>query len=101
AVGGDAAGGPLDDARQPHRGARRQRQPRGIDQREYALAREYEPGTAETREVGEASDHNRQPECSATMPPVMRWNETRRKPAARINSANSSGRGKRRIDAIR
>ncbi len=47
------------------------------------------------------SGHNRQPECSATMPPVMRWNETRRKPAARIISANASGRGKRRIDSTR
>ena len=58
-------------------------------------------GMAEAGEVGETRDHNRQPECSATMPPVMRWNETRRKPAARIISANASGRGKRRIDSTR
>ena len=41
--------------------------------------------------MGERCDHNRQPECSATMPPVMRWNDTRAKPAARIMSANASG----------
>jgi hypothetical protein len=26
----------------------------------------------ETDEVGRTCDHNRQPECSATMPPLMR-----------------------------
>ncbi len=45
--------------------------------------------------------HSRQPECSATMPPAMGWNETRAKPAVRIISANVSGRGKRRIDSTR
>ena len=53
------------------------------------------------RDAREPGDHNRQPECSATMPPVMRWNETRAKPAARIISAKASGRGKRRIDSTR
>ncbi len=61
----------------------------GVDEREHALAREHESGVREADEMGEACDHKRQPECSATMPPVMRWNETRRKPAARIISANA------------
>jgi hypothetical protein len=39
--------------------------------------------------VGQPCNHKRQPECSATMPPVMRWNETRANPAFRIISANT------------
>ena len=47
------------------------------------------------------SDHKRQPECSATMPPLITRCDTRAKPAARIISANAFGRGKRRIDSTR
>ena len=100
-VRGDAARRSLDQPRDAQRRAGRQRQPRGIDQAEHALAREHETGAAEAGEMGQPCDHNRQPECSATMPPVMRWNETRAKPAPRIISANASGRGKRRIDSTR
>ena len=100
-VGGDLAGRPLDEPRQRERAARRQRQRRRVDQGEHALAREHEAGARETGDMSQAGDHNRQPECSATMPPVMRWNATRRKPAARIISANASGRGNRRIDSTR
>ena len=35
-------------------------------------AREHETGVGEADEVGRTRDHNRQPECSATMPPLMR-----------------------------
>ena len=42
--------------------------------------------------------YKRQPECSATMPPVMRANSTRRKPAARIMSAKVAGGGNWRIE---
>ena len=59
----------------------RQRQPRRVDEAEHALAREHEAGVTEAVEMGQPCDHNRQPECSATMPPVMRWNDTRAKPA--------------------
>ena len=48
-----------------------------------------------------AGNHKRQPECSATMPPVIGWNETRAKPAARIMAAKACGLGKRRIDSTR
>ena len=45
--------------------------------------------------------HSRQPECSATTPPVIaRW-ETRFKPAARIMSAKAGAAGKLRIDSTR
>ena len=57
--------------------------------------------SAAAGEMRERGDHKRQPECSATIPPVMRWNATRRKPAVRIMSAKVSGRGKRRIDSTR
>ena len=101
AIGGDLARRPLDQPGDRYGGARGQRQPRGIDQREHALARADESRVTETGEVDQAGNHNRQPECSATMPPVMRWNATRRKPAERIISAKLSGRGKRRIDSTR
>jgi hypothetical protein len=101
AVRGHAARRPLDQPRCTHCRARRQRQPRRVDQGEYALACEYEAGTAEARQVGGGCDHNRQPECSATIPPLMRWNETRAKPAVRIISAKACGAGKRRIDSTR
>ena len=83
------------------RAARRQRQQRGIDQPEHALAREHEAGARQTREMGDRADHKRQPECSATMPPVIGVNVTRRKPAARIMSAKTFGRGNLRIDSTR
>ena len=76
-VGRDARGRPLDQAGDGDTGACRQRQPGGIDQGEYALAREHVTGMPETDEVGDPGNHKRQPECSATMPPVMRWNEAR------------------------
>ena len=101
AVRGGVAGRPLDQARRTDRQARRNRQSRGIDQREHALAREHVSGAAETGEVRQTRDHNRQPECRATMPALMRWNDTRRKPAARIIAATTSGAGKRRIDSTR
>ena len=42
----------------------------------------------------EARDHSRQPECSATTPPVIGVKETRRKPAASIIAANCLRLGK-------
>ena len=75
-----------------------------------------DPGAASPKQAGDGGaqrrtvfrgrlavyhDHSRQPECSATMPPLMRWNDTRPKPAVRIMPANASGRGKRRIDSTR
>ena len=44
------------------------------------------------------SDHNRQPECSATTPPVIGVNDTRRKPAASIIVAKAFGLGNFRIE---
>src|SRR3954463_1804200 len=100
-VGGDAARWPLDQTCDAQRRPCRQRQPGRVDEAEDALAREHETGVTEAVKVGQPCDHNRQPECSATMPPVMRWNDTRVNPASRIISANASGRGKRRIDSTR
>ena len=59
------------------------------------------PARAQTREMGDRADHKRQPECSATMPPVMGLNVTRRKPAAWIMSAKTVGRGNFLIDSAR
>src|SRR5262249_1633992 len=101
AVRRHAACRPLDQPRHAHGGARRRRQQRGVDSGEYALTPEYETGGGETDEVGRTCDHNRQPECSATMPALMRWNDTGAKPAGRMMSAKASGRGKRRIDSTR
>jgi len=39
----------------------------------------------------DGSDNKRQPEESATMPPLMARCDTRAKPAARIMSANAAG----------
>ena len=93
---------PLDQPRRPIR-----RRARGSGSRVVSTSANT-PSRASTNPArprrtrcDQTRDHNRQPECSATMPPVMRWNDTRRKPAARIISANTSGRGKRRIDSTR
>ena len=45
-----------------------------------------------------ARTQSRQPECSATTPPVIVSNETRRRPAARIISAKTFGFGNLRIE---
>src|SRR4029079_12298796 len=100
-VCGYAAGRTLDPPRHAEGRACRQRQPRRLDETEHAFARKYETGVTEAVEVSQSRDHNRQPECSATMPPVMRRNDTRAKPALRIISENPSGGGKRRIDSTR
>ena len=92
---------PLDQAGGTQRHARRHRHLRRIDQREHALAGEHQARAREPDQVGNAGDHNRQPECSATMPPVSGWNETRPNPAVRIMSAKLSGRGNWRIDSTR
>ena len=56
---------------------------------------------ARVRGESGAAHHNRQPEWMATMPPVSGWCDTRRKPAARIMSANAAGLGNLRIDSTR
>ena len=91
----------LDQTRKRQRGARRQRQARRISQRKHALAGEHETRAGEPREMREHRDHKRQPEWSATMPPLIGRKVTRPKPAARIMSAKMLGRGKRRIDCTR
>ena len=55
----------------------------------------------EPDQMTELCDHSRQPECSATMPPLITRNETRWNPAARIIPAKGSGFGKVRIDSTR
>jgi len=57
AVGRHTACPPLDHPREPHGGARRRRQQRGVDAGENALARTHETGVAETDEVGDGVDH--------------------------------------------
>ena len=84
-----------------------QPEPRGrgqlcrIGEPKHAFAREHEARAREAKEMRDRSDHKRQPECSATMPPLITRCDTRAKPAARIMSANALGRGKRRIDSTR
>jgi len=101
AARGGAAGAPFEEASDPQRSAGRHWQRPRIDESEHAFAREHEAGAAEADEVGDRRDHKRQPECSATMPPLNTRCDTRPKPAARIMSAKASGRGKRRIDSTR
>ena len=76
-------------------------QRRGVDQPQHALAREHEARPRETGEMDETEDHRRQPECSATMPPLSACQLTRANPASRIIPAKRSGRGKLRIDSTR
>src|SRR5204862_5819683 len=73
----------------------------GIREGEHTFAREYKTRARETKQMADRRDHKRQPECSATIPPLIIRCDTRRKPAARIISANALGRGKRRIDSTR
>src|SRR6202035_6181504 len=96
-----AAGAPLEQARQPQERPRRNRHGSRIDDADHALAGEHEAGAAETDEMRGSGDHKRQPQCSATMPPVICRYETRWKPAARSMAAKASGLGKRRIDSTR
>ena len=68
----DRACRPFDQSCEAHSRPRRRRQQRDVDAREYALAREDETGVGKADELGRTCNHNRQPECSATMPPLMR-----------------------------
>jgi len=72
-----------------------------IDQRKDAFAREHEAGARKADEMKNSTDHNRQPEWSATTPPVIVVNETRRKPASSIMRANGLGLGNLRIDSTK
>ena len=63
--------------------------------------RDIPPEKMEANEMGNRSDHNFQPECSATTPPVMAVNETRRKPAVSIIDAKALGLGNLRMDSTR
>ncbi len=94
-------GGPLDQAGERDRGPGRERHRPRIDQREHALAREHEAGAGKTGKMGDRRGHKRQPECSATTPPVIGLNETRRKPARSIMPAKAFGLGNLRIDSTR
>ena len=93
-----AGAAPLDQAAERDRRLGRQRQRPRVDQRQHALAREHEAGAGEPQKMGEGGDrdvhHSFQPECSATTPPVMGVNETRRKPAASIIAAKRLRLGK-------
>src|SRR5262249_51834412 len=91
----------LEQPRDPERAPRRKWQQHRTDHAEYAGAREHEAGADQAREMADRPDHNRQPECRATIPPVMGVNLTRRKPAVRIMSANTSGCGNSLIDSAR
>ena len=92
---------PLEQPRDLHAEPRGSRAGRRIDQAEHAFAGEDEARACEPKQMAGSSDHKRQPECSATMPPLIVRCDTRAKPAARIISANAFGRGKRRIDSTR
>src|SRR6185437_16925183 len=90
---------PREHPRKRNDRARRQRQRPRIDKREDVLAREHKAGARQTDKMGEAADHKRQPECSATTPPVICVTETRRNPASSIILANAFGLGNLRIDS--
>jgi hypothetical protein len=102
-------GRPLDHPRQPQHGSRRQRQRRRIDQRQHAFARQDKTRAGKAEEMGEGVEHrisrdrdySRQPECSATMPPVSGQWRTRANPARRIIAVKTSGLGNLRIDSTR
>ncbi len=98
---GSAACRALDETRNAKCRPRGKRQRRRIDQAEHAFAGKHEAGAAETQQMCGAGDHKRQPECNATMPPVIGRNVTREKCASRIMAANACGFGKRRIDSTR
>jgi len=66
-----SAASPLDQAPETQGNARRRGQDRRIDETENAFAGEHETGLAETDEIRGAGNHKRQPEWSATIPPVM------------------------------
>ena len=76
--------GPLDQPRQAHRHLAGRRDQRRIDHAEHAFAREHEAGAGEPRHMRKRSDHKRQPECSATMPPLIVCQLARWKPASLI-----------------
>ena len=76
---GGAACRALDQPRDAQRRPRGKRQRRRIDQAEHAFAGEHEAGAAETQQMCGAGDHKRQPECNATMPPVIGRNDDARK----------------------
>src|SRR5215469_7239708 len=94
-------GTPLQWPRHSYERARPGRRHHRIDDAENALAGEYEAGAGEPYEMRRSRDHKRQPECNVTMPPLIAWNETRVKPAARNIAAKACGLGKRRIDSTR
>ena len=62
---------PLEQPRELQPKPRGSGQGRGIDQAEHALAREHEARAREPKQMADCSDHKRQPECSATMPPLI------------------------------
>ncbi len=98
AVAGAAA---LDDAADGDGPDHRHRQAARVDHAEHALAREHVAGARQPDEMSGGGDHNFQPECSATTPPVICRNETRRKPARSIMPAKACGLGNLRIDSTR
>jgi hypothetical protein len=102
---GAAAGvAALDHARKAQQKLRPRRRGGGIDEREHAFAGEHPAGLGQPQQVENAAHcflYSRQPECSATMPPLSAVHCTREKPAVRIMAANFSGAGKRRIDSTR
>ena len=65
------AGRALEQPRDTQQRPRRRRHHRRIDGAEHALAGEHEAGSAETDEMRGTGDHKRQPECNATIPPVI------------------------------
>ena len=93
--------GALDQPRQTQRELAGRRHQARIDDAEHALAREHESGADQSRDVGRRRNHKRQPECSATIPPVRLSHFTRENPAARIISAKALGLGNLRIDSTR
>src|SRR6185312_3980382 len=101
AAGAVAGAAAFDHAAEADRPDDRHRQAARVDEAEHAFAREHEARAREANEMRERRDHNFQPECSATTPPVICRKLTRRKPAASIMRAKAGGLGNLRIDSTR
>ncbi len=65
------AGRMLQQACEPQAQPRGRRQRGRINQTQHAFAREHEAGPCQTEEMRRRRNHKRQPECNATMPPLI------------------------------
>ncbi len=70
---------PLQQSGDTQSESRRRGQRGRIGQTEHTFARKDKTGARQTKQMTDRRDHKRQPECSATMPPLISRCDTRRK----------------------